>query len=418
MKLALLTQHFPPHFEGGTESVVRAQARELARRGHDVLVVSGTDRPHAGADVVEDEVDGVPVRFLPRRPGEAYDLLLERPRLLELCRSLAREARLVHVHHWSTLSSALVRELGRGRPAVVTLHDSFATCPRFFRVPVAPVERCPEPGELEPCVRCIAPDAGGTAPDELWAGLEARARAFRAEVAAARLVVVPSRAHGERLRAHLGLVPERLAVVHHGLSRPLARAAAPAELDGAGVLRVLHLGHRTAVKGTADLVAALAALPAELRARVELHLLGAELEPGFDDALRGAARGLVLRFHGPYELATLSERVSALGGAHLAALPSRVHESYGLVLDEALALGLPAWVADRGAPKERVGAAGRVLPAADPAAWTRAFRELLEHPDALAAARRAVPERGRTAADAAAELERHYERLLSDGPPT
>lgn len=411
MKLVLFTQHFPPHFEGGTESVVRAQARELARRGHEVLVVAGTDRPHAGADVLSAEVDGLPVRFLPRLPHEPYDLTLERPRLAALYRGLACEAELVHVHHWSTLTGSLVRDLGRERPVVVTLHDSFATCPRFFRVPVAPVERCPERGDIEPCVRCIAPDAGGAAPEALRTGLRARTRGFQAELDAARLVVVPSRAHGERLARLVELDPARLVVVHHGLSHPLARLPAPA-WDGAGTLRVLHLGHRTEVKGTSDLVAALAALPPALHRRTELHLLGAEVEPGFDRRLRELAGELVLRFHGAYELDALAAKVAALGGAHLAALPSRVHESYGLVLDEALALGLPAWVSDRGAPKERVGAAGRVLPAEQPSAWTRAFRELFDSPAQLAAERRALPARGRTAADAAHELESHYARLL------
>ena len=55
MKLVLLTQHHAPHFEGGTESVVRAQARELALMGHDVRVVSGTDRAHEGTDTMEEE---------------------------------------------------------------------------------------------------------------------------------------------------------------------------------------------------------------------------------------------------------------------------------------------------------------------------------------------------------------------------
>jgi hypothetical protein len=46
-----------------------------------------------------------------------------------------------------------------------------------------------------------------------------------------------------------------------------------------------------------------------------------------------------------------------------------------------------------------------VLPAADAGAWTRALAEVLADPSVLERERRALPERARSAADAAAELE-------------
>jgi glycosyltransferase involved in cell wall biosynthesis len=414
LKIALVTAHFAPRFEGGTELVARAQGRELARLGHAVRVVSGSDRPHAGRDVERAEVDGLPVAFLPRHASETYDLELARPRLAALVAAEVAGADLVHVHHWSTLGGALVRELSREAPVVVTLHDLFTTCPRFFRVPVWPVERCPARGDFEPCVRCCEPDAGGLSRAELARGLAARAAGFQAELAAAALVVVPSRSHAENLARFVDLDPARLALVPHGLPRHLERGGRGAALEwtGRGRLRVLFLGHRSRVKGPLDLVRALAALEPAERERVELLCLGAEVEPGIDDELRREARGFTLELAGPYRAEELLERVAALGGAHLAALPSRVEESYGLVADEALALGLPAWVSDRGAPSERIGAAGRVLPAADPAAWTRAFREVLAAPDKLLAERARVPRTIRTAAEAARELLALYESLV------
>ncbi len=412
MRVVLVSQHHAPHFEGGTESVVRAQARELARRGHAVRVISGTDRAHEGQDVLEASADGIPVAFLPRFPAEHYDLELDRPRLARLVRSLARGAELAHVHHWSTLSGALVRELACELPVVVTLHDLFVTCPRFFRLPVAPVERCPERGDFDPCARCVARDATDWTHERLLAGLERRARGYGSELGAAAAIVVPSAAQAATLARFVDLDPARLHVVAHGLSRPVRRARLE-PWDGAGRLRVLFLGHRSDVKGVRDLARALAALGTSERARVELVLLGDEVVPGHDDELAREARDVALSFAGDYRLEDLTERVEAAGGAHLGAFPSRAWESYGLVPDELLALGLPVWVGDRGAPQERVGAAGRVLPAERPAAWTRAFQELFDRPELLAAERRAVPERGRSAADAARELEDHYTRLLA-----
>ncbi len=408
MKLVLVTPHFAPHFEGGTELVARAQAREFARLGHEVRVVSGTDRRYGGEDVLRETVEGIPVAFLPRLPSEPYDLELERPRVSRLVHELVGEADVVHVHHWSTLTGTLVRDLSRERPVVLTLHDLFATCPRFFRVPVRPVERCPQRGDFVPCARCVAVDAPGIPLAELERRLRARALRFQAELDAAARIVVPSRSHAENLGRFVDLAPTKLVVVPHGLARAFDRRGA-LRWTGEGKLRVLFLGHRSAVKGVGDLVRALAALPAD---RVELLCLGAEVERGFDAELLREARDLRLELGAAYEPTDLASRLEARGGAHLAALPSQVEESYGLVTDEALALGLPVWVSDRGAPKERVGAAGRVLPAGDPAAWTQAFREVLASPDKLEAERTRVPRRVRTAAEAARELLAVFERLV------
>jgi glycosyltransferase involved in cell wall biosynthesis len=78
-----------------------------------------------------------------------------------------------------------------------------------------------------------------------------------------------------------------------------------------------------------------------------------------------------------------------------------------------MALGLPVWVSDRGAPKERVGRAGRVLAAEDASAWTRALSEILADPAALERERLALPAHVRTAADAVRELEELYLSLIA-----
>lgn len=415
MRIVLVTGNFAPHFEGGTEAVARAQARELARRGHDVSILSGTDRPHTGEDREFAEVDGLSVSFFPRTAAEPYDLTLERPRIEALVCEAAASADVVHLHHWASLSGSLVRLLSRSAPVVVTLHDSFTSCPRFFRVPAAPVTACPERGDFEPCVRCIESDAGDAPREALAAGLHARSLAFQAELDAAARILVPSASHGNRLGQFVELPPERLSVLHHGLAGPLEEldVALPWRPEEGERLRVVTFGHRTQVKGTSDLVRALAALDPAKRARVELVSLGSEVEEGFDAALRSLAGELSLRLEAPYDLADLPRRLSALGGAHLAAFPSRVHESYALVLDEAHALGLPAWVSDRGAPMERVAGGGRVLPAEDAAAWTRAFDDLFTNPKALDDERASVPSTPRTAADAARELESLYRELIS-----
>jgi glycosyltransferase involved in cell wall biosynthesis len=410
MELLLVAPHFAPDFEGGTESVVRAQARELGRLGHRVRVIAGTDRAHAAHDVERTTVDGLEVAFLPRRGDEYYDLDLERPRMRGLVRDLARGCELVHVHHWSTLHAHLVRDLGAHAPVVVTLHDLFVTCPRFFRLSPDPAIRCPPRGEFDPCARCVAP-ATDWSHARLLSGFERRTRWIAAELGAARALVVPSRSQIERIGEYVDLDRARVHVVPHGLSAPLERVIARG-WDGRERLRVLFLGHRSDVKGVRELVRAVAGLAPAERERVELVLLGDEVLPGYDRELAAAADGARLTFAGNYTLADLPRRLAEIGGAHLGAFPSRAWESYGLVPDELCALGLPAWVSDRGAPRERVGAAGRVLPAEDPAAWTRALSAVLADPAQLERERAALPRAARTAADAARELDELYRNLV------
>jgi len=245
-----------------------------------------------------------------------------------------------------------------------------------------------------------------------------RSRSWSAELAAAAAVLVPSEAHAKTLAPFLPGVPgamgpaPEVVVVAHGLCTPLARAEAPATPVGERPLRVLHFGHRTEAKGTLDLVRAMAALPA---GSAVLVLAGSEVEAGHDALITGAAGGLEVELHGEYQPTSLAELAA---GADLAAFPSRCEESYGLVVDEALALGLPVWVSDRGALPERIGEAGRVLPAAEPASWTQAFLGVLKDPGELERERERVPRGLRTAADAAAELESLYTAVLEASPPS
>lgn len=401
MKIALVSQLDPVEFQGGTELVVRAELRELAARGHEVWLVAGTQRPARGPELVEGELDGARVVRVPRLAHEVYDLEILRPRVTHAVLEAVRGADVVHLHHWFTLSSSLVRALAGGAPVVVTLHDAFATCPRFFRSAPDPALACPPPGEFAACARCVAPEAPARTPAELERQLAARASAFAAELAAASAVITPSRAHAAWLAPYLGLAPERVMVIPHGLCRELRRVASPAPRAGASI-GVLHFGNLGLGKGTLDLVRALAGFPA---GAFELHLLGPALEPDLGARIERERGALTIVRSGAYGERELEASAASVA---LAAFPSRLAESYGLVVDESLALGLPTWVSDRGALGERLGGAGRVLPAQDVAAWTAAFEALRSSPTMLDEARRALPSRPRRAADAAAELESVY----------
>lgn len=410
MKIALVGNAFPPDFVGGTEVVMAAQARELLTRGHRVRVVVASEDVGAIGGQLERRADGLELLRIALPPEEFASE--HRPRTASLVEEGVRGFDLVHVHHTARFSDDLVRRLGRRKPVLLSLHDHFASCPRVFRRPVM-AEDCPPDMPDGNCVTCVAPLVPQVTHELLAARLSARWRERRAEVRAARCVIVPSAHLRESLQRELRLEGEEWQLVPHGLCRALEAPARAARR--AGPLTVLSFGNRTDLKGSADLVRAMADLsPGSAR----LVLAGAELRSGFDAELRRLAGTLPLELHGAYDEARLSELAAA---SDLAAFPSRAEESYGLVVEEALALGLATWVSDRGAlPEvlERAGgggaAPGGVLPAEDPGAWTRELRALVDSPRRLQDARARLPRGLRSASQAVDELLELYSRALRE----
>jgi glycosyltransferase involved in cell wall biosynthesis len=131
------------------------------------------------------------------------------------------------------------------------------------------------------------------------------------------------------------------------------------------------------------------------------------------------------------ELETLTERLELSGAVHflgrrddvpellaaldLSLLPSW-NEPFGMVTVESMAMGTPPLVSGQGAAPELVenGVTGRLLDPAQPAAWARAVRELLDDRTELAR----MADAGRRAAaafrdaDQAAAMIAVYERVL------
>ena len=167
--------------------------RGLATAGDEVIVICGSDQPHDGRDVIDEDDAGIPVFRVPRSDGEAYGLDIERPRLLAILSRLLEEHRIdvVHVHHWSHLSDGQVRvarELGLG--CVVTLHDIWTSCARFFRLPPSGIT-CPERAEREPCVRCVNLELNESV-EVVAERMQRRDATIVAELAAAHAVFAPS----------------------------------------------------------------------------------------------------------------------------------------------------------------------------------------------------------------------------------
>lgn len=402
MKLVLFVHNFPPEFLGGTEQVVRALAQAYAAAGDEVVVATGSDRQIDGGEVEEFSFDGLRVVRFVRDPEERYGLDLEYRRTGQRVVGFLRDERpaAVHVHHWSTLGWNLIqRAAALGIPGICTLHDLWTTCPRFFRRPPQGV-RCPGDAGRGPCAACVQQDMPGAPLEMLAEAIGRRDAMLRQELESARVLVVPSRSQARLIERYLPW-PHRLEVIPHGLLQPVHERAEPRGSNG--TLRVGSFGNLVPDKGLDLLVEALS----NFGDAVELRLAGAAPDPAYVDRLEARARALGVRFvwTGPY----------GAGDPHpalqldLAIFPSLCHESYGLVVDEALARGVPVVVSAKGALAERARRGGVVVRSGGVSPLKVTLAGLLRSRRRLRELRNQIPDRFPTIAAAAAR----YRRLLA-----
>ena len=120
MKIVFHCVYYPPEV-GGLESHVSFLCRELARRGHEISIVTSLSRP--GLPVFEEE-DGVSVWRTPlptRTPvGWFLHALGSTPRT----RAVVRGADLVHAQAFPSILPLNLALAGAGTPLVCTLHTS------------------------------------------------------------------------------------------------------------------------------------------------------------------------------------------------------------------------------------------------------------------------------------------------------
>ena len=434
MKVCLIAHGYPPELVGGTEKSVQELARGLVRRGLEVVVVAGSLDHARGFRTSEatDEADGRTIRV--RRIHRA-DLYFDHwqksasARVAETFRAILREERpdLVHVHHWIRLSRDLVRCAAvEGVPAVVTLHDLWTSCLITFRVRPDTKEFCEATLAPDPCLDCAAqipPRTPWVARENQHLALAERRADLVRELELARAVCVPSRAHARVLERFLALDPEALAlrVIPHGRDLALVPRAPLPPPKQHGRLVLGSWGHLHPVKGTELIVGAVRRL-ADLRGpeRVELCLAGEEADADFGARLDAAAAGLNVTRHGRFNADELDRHpVSAV---HAMVSGTRAHESWGLVVDEAVALRLPLVLPRSGAYAERLtdGAGALLYAPGGEAELTEVLRRLLDEPGLCERLRERLPPLAELVPTVAQHVEAMlavYEDVLRAGAP-
>lgn len=321
MRVVQVAPRYPPR-TGGVETHVHELATRLARRGHDVTVLTAD----AGPDVAATETrDGVRVRrHRGVAPGGAFHVA---PGLLGTIRRTPADV--VHAHNYHSLPLAFA--------ALAHAADAFVATPHYH---------------------------GGSASSVRNALLAAYRPVGARALGRADAVLAVSDWERERLAADLGV---DAAVVPNGLDVPRFAGAEPDPEFGTDYL--LCVGRLERYKGVQHAIRALPALP-------DRELVVAGSGP-YGEELAAIAReaGVADRVRFPGYVA--DERLPGLYAGAAAVLALSSFEAYGMTVAEALASGTPCVVREAGALRDWVDREGCVgvddpTPAAVADAVTRA----------------------------------------------
>jgi glycosyltransferase involved in cell wall biosynthesis len=170
-------------------------------------------------------------------------------------------------------------------------------------------------------------------------------------------------------------------VVYNAVAGPAE--VAPVDYDGTRALRLLLIGRINRIKGQDVLIEALGRLPADIRNRVEVRIVGGAFESDAprEDALRQAADAHGLSARVAFE-PFRDDPAPLYRWADVVVVPSRRPESLGRVAIEAMAHGRPVIASAIGGLTEVVqdGVSGRLVAPNDPAGLAAAIAQAVTEP--------------------------------------
>lgn len=387
MRVLIILHQFYPEFCGGTERVALGLAKSAQRAGHHVRVLACTLNPAASGGRPSGDIEGaletiyhgVPVTLLPHTllPALADTSFVTAPALVDQLVSWMEQERfdVAHVLHPMRMGSALLAVQRISLPYLLTLTDFFMPCYRINLVNVRN-ELCAGPRTGARCAKhcAVAPFKGES--------LVERYSQAQDLLSAAGVRACPSEYVALRYREAF---PElEFTVLPHGIDmRALGATASPVKHTDAGK-DGLTFGFIGAIVPQKGLDVLLRAFSSVASPTLKLHVIGGFYgDPNYHrEVKRLAAADGRIEMKGQASPEQVFEAIQSL---NIVCLPSRVPETFSLVLHEAAAAGVPALVSDLGAPGERIAQQGGGLALAvdNVEEWAKAIAALAENPEPL-----------------------------------
>ncbi|NTW29258.1 MAG: glycosyltransferase family 4 protein [Coriobacteriia bacterium] len=370
MRILLLSQFYPPVI-GGVEIHVRALARGLVARGHQVTVATLADSV-LPSDELDDGVQihrlqGTAQRITPLFTTERHHAPpVPDPEIVLALRRLVGKYSpdIVHAHNWLGRSFVPIRRSSHAR-YVVTLHDCGRTCAQG-RMMYCGESLCAGP-DLRRCLRCVRHCYGAAKGPVTLLGNRLM---LRSEIAATDLFIPVSTAVARANRLAENGVRYEVVPNFAEDSQLLPSIAA----DEAEVLPqvpfILQVGDVVADKG----VHVLSAAYSRLVSPPPLVLIG-RIEPNVRDSLPSGAIALGVQSHA---LVLEAWRRSLFG-----TIPSLCLDACPTVTFEAMAASRSVIASDLGGLSDQVdnGVTGILVPPGDSEALRKAMSQLLDEPE-------------------------------------
>lgn len=380
-RILIVSNFFPPQTVGGAEIVAFRQARALAARGHEVVVLAGarspTDTPPGALDF--DVYEGLPVYRLAMRSLEP-ELNFYSPAAARRLQALisSRSIEVVHFHNLAGLGANLIAAAkATGAITVVTLHDHWGFCYRQTRLrPDGAV--C---GNAEECCDC---QATVQAPGALALPMRLRRDYVTWCLSQADQLLTPS-AYLAAAYAEAGFPSHRLSVLSNGIDLGAIRDA-PKPSSPAAPIRFLYSGYLGEHKGVLVLLDALKRLAEDpgLSSRWQMTIAGdGHLQKPLLTALQAAKLTGSVRMLGHIPRLELLQLISA---SDVMVLPSIWPENQPVSLLEAAASGTAQIATRIGGNVELVEdlRTGLLVRPGDPADLAEAMRRYILEPSLAA----------------------------------
>jgi len=325
MKLLMVARRYPPDVRSGTETVFENLYLQ-ARERHDVRLVVGYRRSR---DLV---------------PPEAVAVDLSRGQ---------------RVRGYAALWYTTRREIARWKPDVV-LSNSIE----------APVTSVP--------MAVIVHDLNFGRPEsEQGLGIQGRRLYYRLKARGLARVITVSEASRRNLLA-AGMPAERTVAIRNGVN---LSAFVPPELHDTGDERFVLAYPSRILEGKGQHLAidAVARLPAELKQRVLLRIVGTVADQRYLEFIRTQAEGQPVEIHTDVpDIVPWYQRCDAV------LFPTMMTEGFGFTAVEGMACARPVIWSDQPPVREATGGIGLAFPQGDVPALSRAIASLVDDPDRCA----------------------------------